>query len=83
MKLPATNKKLVIGDCTSFNSVGACSAGGNRVMRPFCAVKIRLKDMLTYILPLKMFREQNGLVDPMEVPLPIGLSWVLRIKTDI
>ena len=30
-----------------------------------------------------MFQEQNGLVDPMEVPLPIGLSWVTKIKTDI
>ena len=30
-----------------------------------------------------MFLQQNGLVDPMEVPLPIGLSWVTRLKTDI
>ena len=63
------NRKHVIGDCTSFASVGACSAGGIRVMKPFCTVKISLKDMLKYILPLKIFREQNGLVDPMEVPL--------------
>ena len=72
----------MIEDCTSFDSVGACSSGGFTVMRPFCAVKIRLKDMLKYILPLKMFRKQNGLVDPTEVPLPIGLSWVTKIKTD-
>ena len=52
-------------------------------MGPFCAVKIRFKDMLKDILPLKMFRQQNGLVDPTEVPLPIGLSWVTKIKTDI
>ena len=24
-----------------------------------------------------MFRQQNGLVDPMEMPLFIGLSWVV------
>ena len=30
-----------------------------------------------------MFLQQNGLVDPMEVPLSIGLSWVTRVKTDI
>ena len=30
-----------------------------------------------------MFLQQNGLVDPKEVPLPIGLSWVTRLKTDI
>ena len=30
-----------------------------------------------------MFRQQNGFVDPMEVPLTIGLSWVMKIKTDI
>ena len=39
--------------------------------------------MLKYILPLKMFWQQNGLVDPMEAPLPIGLSWVTKMKTDI
>ena len=30
-----------------------------------------------------MFRQQKDLADPMEVPLPIGLSWVTKIKTDI
>ena len=30
-----------------------------------------------------MFRHENGLVYPMEVPLPSGLSWVIKIKTDI
>ena len=30
-----------------------------------------------------MFRQQNGLVDPMEFPLPISLSWVIKIKTDL
>ena len=29
-----------------------------------------------------MFQQQNGLVDPTEVPLPIGLSWVTKSKTD-
>ena len=35
------------------------------------------------MLPLKMFRQQNGLVDPMEVPLPIDLSWEMKFKTNI
>ena len=39
--------------------------------------------MLKNILPFKMFRQQNGLADHTEVPLPIGLSWVMKIKTDI
>ena len=30
-----------------------------------------------------MFLQQNGLVDPKEVPPPIGLSWVTRLKTEI
>ena len=30
-----------------------------------------------------MFRQQNGLVDPKEVALPIGLYWVTKLKTDI
>ena len=38
--------------------------------------------MLNYILPLKMFQQQKGLVDPTEVPLPIGLSWVMKFKID-
>ena len=29
-----------------------------------------------------MFQQQKGLVDPTEVPLPIGLSWVMKFKTD-
>ena len=41
-----------------------------RVERPFYAIKIMLeKDKLKCILPLKMFRHQNGLVDLKEVPL--------------
>jgi hypothetical protein len=47
-----------------------------------CKDKVK-QDKLKYILPLKMFRQQNGLVDPKEVPPPIGLSWVTRMKTDI
>ena len=39
--------------------------------------------MFNNILPLKMFQQQNGLVDRTEVPLPIVLSWVTKIKTDI
>ena len=35
------------------------------------------------MLPLKMFRQQNVLIDPTEVPLPIGVSWVTKFKTDI
>ena len=34
-------------------------------------------------MQLKIFRQQNGLVDSTEVPLPFGLSWVTKIKTDI
>ena len=30
-----------------------------------------------------MFPQQNGLVDPMEMPFFIGLSWVMKIKADI
>ena len=30
-----------------------------------------------------MFRPQNGLVVPMEVPLPIGPSWVTKFQTDV
>ena len=33
-----------------------------------CKDKVK-QDKLKYILPLKMFRQQNGLVDPKEVPL--------------
>ena len=73
----------MIGVCTSFDSDGPCSAGGIRVMVPFCTVKISLKDTLKYRLRLKMFPQQNGLVDPTEVPLPIGLSWVTKMKTGI
>ena len=39
--------------------------------------------MFKNVLLLKMFRQQKGLVDPMEVPLSVGLSWVMRLKTDI
>ena len=39
--------------------------------------------MFNYILPIKMFQQQNGLVDPKEVPLVIGLSFVTKLKTDI
>ena len=64
----------MIEECTSFESVGVCSAKEIRVMRPFCAVGIGLRKMFNYILPIKMFRQQNGLVDPKEVPLSIGRS---------
>ena len=30
-----------------------------------------------------MFHQQNGFVDPIKVPLPIGLSLMTRFKTDI
>ena len=38
------------------------------VMQPFCAVGIGLSRMLEHMLVLKMFRQQNGLVELMKVP---------------
>ena len=57
----------MIEECASFDSVVVCSAGRIRVMRPFGAVWIRFIKMFKYVLQLKMFRQQNGLVDLMEV----------------
>ena len=71
----------MIEERTSFDSIGVASARVIRVMRPFCAVVLGLRSMFNYILPLKMFRQQNGLVDPKEVPLSIGQSEVTKIKT--
>ena len=39
--------------------------------------------MFNYKLPIKMFRQQNGLYDPKKVPLSIGWSQVTKFKTDI
>ena len=39
-------------------------------------------DVKVYIA-MKKNSQLNGLVNPMEVPLPIGLSWAMKIKTDI
>ena len=57
----------MIEEHTRFDTVGVGSAGRIRVMRPFCDVVIGLRKVFNYILPMNMF-QQNGLVDPMEVP---------------
>ena len=37
-------------------------------------VKVVIKKVYRYFA-FKMFRQQNGLVDPMEVPLPLACPW--------
>ena len=48
--------------------MGRARLGRSWSYGPFCAVReVKLYNLLN-ILPLTMFRQQNGLVDPMEVP---------------
>ena len=71
----------MIEESASSNSAGGSLAGGDQGHWTILCYKAF--KMLKYVLPLKMFQQQNGLVVPVEVSPSTALSWVTRLKTDI
>ena len=50
------------------------------ILEPLCAVVIGLRKMFKYILPWKMFWQQNGLVNPTEVPSQLAVPMWQNLK---